>query len=108
MEFGPLTGFTGVEILLLNLWVSGWVAKKLAQKSHNGLHIGHTADLLRHLVEKPSYVQIYQCDTRSRMTKYPIFSIVNWYCSSWDLTVNEVIMCRTDGRRRLTLERVTG
>ena len=55
-------------------------------------------------------IEIY--NTRFRMTNYPIFSIVNivfyWYCISWDVTVNEVIMCRADGRRRLTLQRVTG
>ena len=48
-------------------------------------------------------VEIY--NTRFRMTNYPIFSIVNtvfyWYC-------NEVIMCRADGRRRLTFQRVNG
>ena len=49
-------------------------------------------------------------DTRFPMTNYPVFSIVNWYCTSWDITVklNEVIMCHADGRRRLTLQRVTG
>ena len=47
-------------------------------------------------------------DTRFRTTNYPIFSIVNWYCTSWDVTVNEVIMCRADGWRRLALQRITG
>ena len=55
-------------------------------------------------------VEIY--NTRFRMTNYPIFSIVNtvfyWYCISWNVTVNEVIMCRADGRRRLTFQRVSG
>ena len=55
-------------------------------------------------------VEIY--NTRFRMTNYPIFSIGNtvfyWYCISWNVIVNEVIMCRADGRQRLTLQRVTG
>ena len=55
-------------------------------------------------------IEIY--NTRFRMTNYPIFSIVNTvfylYCISWNVIVNEVIMCRADGRQRLTLQRVTG
>ena len=55
-------------------------------------------------------IEIY--DTRLRMINYPIFSIVNtvsyWYCISWNVIVNEVTMCRADGRQRLTLQRVTG
>ena len=55
-------------------------------------------------------IEIY--NTRFRMINYPIFSIVNtvfyWYCISWNVTVNEVIMCRADGRRRLTMQCVTG
>ena len=55
-------------------------------------------------------IEIY--NTRFWMTNYPIFSIVNtvfyWYCIFWNVIVNEVIMCRADGRRRLTLQCITG
>ena len=55
-------------------------------------------------------IDIY--DTSFWMINYPIFSIVNtvfyWHCISWNVIVNEVIMCRADGRQRLTLQRLTG
>ena len=64
------------------------------------------------IIEMRMNIRIEIYNTKFRMTNYPIFSIVNtvfyWYCISWNVIVNEVIMCRADGRQRLTLQRVTG